>query len=76
MKARKSKLFKVVGVCYWEGCGEGATVFAAGRYDRSYVSNGHGIGQWCALHASQVLNEGGPEYETDCPYCGCQFGVN
>jgi len=63
--------------CQYEGCTKKATAIAAGRdYDGGSETHPPGAGHYCEEHAEWVADEGGPEYHTSCPNCGCLFGVN
>jgi hypothetical protein len=61
--------------CEREGCDKPSVELACGRehrYDRGTYS-----GRWyCKEHADEAVDENNPEYETECPHCGCRFGVN
>jgi hypothetical protein len=65
---------KIEGKCQYEGCDLDAEFIAAGRPHRA--ESGHPVGVYCATHADKVADEGHPEYNDECPNCGCHFGVN
>jgi hypothetical protein len=67
-------IIKIEGNCQYEDCDKPATCIAQGR---SYSwSKGHDLGLYCEHHADIVSDENSPEYQVDCPNCGCLFGVN
>lgn len=65
---------KIEGKCQYEGCSSLATHIAQGRMRDN---NGHPkVAVYCEDHAINVADELWPEYNVDCPNCGCMFGVN
>jgi len=64
--------------CKYEGCKVKATAYAFRRnvrLDKKDLGR-FGINKYCSYHAAVVIEEGTPEYEVECPKCGCMFGVN
>lgn len=55
--------------CEYKGCDRDAEYIAYSRYLRQ-------VGVYCDWHTTRVTDEDSPEYEVDCPNCGCNFGVN
>ena len=61
--------------CQYEGCTAPATQIACGR--KYLGAPGHpGPGVYCHAHAVVVAEEGRPEYQDNCPNCGCLYGIN
>ena len=68
---------EIKGKCQYEECDKEATHIASGRAKYWEPSEGNPEpGCYCSKHATDVSNEGHPEYDVDCPNCGCLFGVN
>lgn len=61
--------------CTYKNCELPATGIAAGREELDKGSGHPNPALYCDSHADVVANEDWPEYVTDCPNCGCWFGV-
>ena len=65
--------------CSYEGCNRLATGWACGKIEPSYgdehTTHPPLPARYCGTHQDKVANEGRPVYQTDCPHCGCAFGV-
>ena len=59
--------------CQFEGCDQPATDLATGREGSNYT---YKLGAYCSDHAWEIAEIDSPEYNVDCPNCGCRFGVN
>lgn len=55
--------------CENKDCNQDATCLAYSRYQKK-------VGVYCTWHANLVVDEDYPEYDVECPNCGCGFGVN
>jgi hypothetical protein len=70
MYIRISDISKLIPVgdtqCYFIGCKKEARFIASNEFE---------TGAYCKEHAKEIANECQPEYEADCPNCGCKFGV-
>ena len=73
-------ILEITGTCQYEGCDKPATKIATGQQaftkDRPLAPEQYGIGCFCDEHTRVVCNFDYPEYHTQCPNCGCHFGVN
>lgn len=72
------KVLKDDDKCSFEDCDAPATGIACGR-SSSFRGrdNGHpDPAVYCDTHARMVADEDSPEYISDCPNCGCTYGVN
>ena len=63
--------------CSYEHCDTPATTIACGRAPYYDERGGHPKpARYCDTHSHIVADEDHPEYVSDCPNCGCRFGVN
>lgn len=66
--------------CAYENCEEEATTLACGRkeypWNKERKREHPTVAKYCPIHAYEVADERSPEYHTECPNCGCKFGVN
>jgi hypothetical protein len=63
--------------CAFENCEAPATELACGRKGFFDRGDSHPVpAHYCATHAKVVVGEQSPEYDAECPNCGCTFGVN
>ena len=69
-------IIAIGGNCSLEGCDKPAEFTACGR--KCYLGFAWHTEPacYCAKHTSLVASELNPEHTTDCPNCGCKFGVN
>lgn len=63
-------IVRIHGLCQWPDCTAEATSIAFARRTEKKPK------LYCDKHAAIAADEGGPEYEVNCPNCDCQFGVN
>lgn len=62
--------------CSFPECSEDARVPGAGRLIHDEPETGRPKpAMYCNAHASTVAYEGFPEYTTNCPNCGCRYGI-
>ena len=64
------------GRCRFEDCKEKATHIASGSATSLNPEHHPVPNIYCEKHAYIIADEHTPEYTTDCPNCGCKFGVN
>lgn len=69
-------IVKVEGQCKWDGCEREATVLACGKKGYDDYPGHPEPAPYCETHGRVVADENSPEYKTECPNCGCRFGVN